>query len=52
MIKLTDNQLRALPESELRRLQGEYPPATSDSSNPNNEFPWAIWAEGQRRGLW
>jgi len=52
MIQLTDDQLRAITEYELRRLQGEYPPDTSDSSSAKNKFPWALWSEGQRRGLW
>jgi len=49
---MTSIDLSKLSDDELRRLQSALPPVTSDASNPANDYPNAIIAEGKRRGLW
>ena len=44
--------LSTLTDDALRRLQEAHPPIISDASDPANEYPNAILAEGKRRGLW
>ena len=52
MITLSQTQIRALPNDRLVWLQQEYPPITNDVPNPENQFRFALFAEGRRRGMW